>query len=237
MRQDFSKVLKELTSNFKTYIYMPAIIKSNYKNVIKHGLEDLIEDYNIQGFIVTSLGDLVLLEKYKRKYEFIGNFTLNCFNLSSISNFRNLGLSKITLSPELNLEDITSIYNVQKDHIPLELIVYGNTPVMKMNYCLLGTSNKCYPECMMRCRTSNKYYLIDRLGFRFRILPDNVQTVTTIFNSKTTCITHINTDINSVRIDLLDENIEEINTVLQIVKRGNRLEGTVFTNGHLNRDI
>lgn len=237
MRKDFSKVLKELTSNFKTYIYMPAIIKSNYKNVIKHGLEDLIEDYNIQGFIVSSLGDLVLLEKYKRKYEFIGNFTLNCFNLSSISNFRNLGLSKITLSPELNLEDITSIYNVQKDHIPLELIVYGNTPVMKMNYCLLGTSNKCYPECMMRCRTSNKYYLIDRLGFRFRILPDNVQTVTTIFNSKTTCITHINTDINSVRIDLLDENIEEINTIAKASVTHAKLEGKQYTYGNLNREV
>ena len=237
MRKDFSKVLKELTSNFKTYIYMPAIIKSNYKNVIKHGLEDLIEDYNIQGFIVSSLGDLVLLEKYKRKYEFIGNFTLNCFNLSSISNFRNLGLSKMTLSPELNLEDITSIYNVQKDHIPLELIVYGNTPVMKMNYCLLGTSNKCYPECMMRCRTSNKYYLIDRLGFRFRILPDNVQTVTTIFNSKTTCITHINTDINSVRIDLLDENIEEINTIAKASVTRTKLEGKQYTYGNLNREV
>lgn len=237
MRKDFSKVLKELTSNFKTYIYMPAIIKSNYKNVIKHGLEDLIEDYNIQGFIVSSLGDLVLLEKYKRKYEFIGNFTLNCFNLSSISNFRNLGLSKMTLSPELNLEDITSIYNVQKDHIPLELIVYGNTPVMKMNYCLLGTSNKCYPECMMRCRTSNKYYLIDRLGFRFRILPDNVQTVTTIFNSKTTCITHINTDINSVRIDLLDENIEEINTIAKASVTHTKLEGKQYTYGNLNREV
>ena len=216
---------------------MPAIIKANYKNVIKHGLEDLIEDYNIQGFIVSSLGDLVLLEKYKRKYEFIGNFTLNCFNLSSISNFRNLGLSKMTLSPELNLEDITSIYNVQKDHIPLELIVYGNTPVMKMNYCLLGTSNKCYPECMMRCRTSNKYYLIDRLGFRFRILPDNVQTVTTIFNSKTTCITHINTDINSVRIDLLDENIEEINTIAKASVTHAKLEGKQYTYGNLNREV
>ena len=143
----------------------------------------------------------------------------------------------MTLSPELNLEDITSIYNVQKDHIPLELIVYGNTPVMKMNYCLLGTSNKCYPECMMRCRTSNKYYLIDRLGFRFRILPDNVQTVTTIFNSKTTCITHINTDINSVRIDLLDENIEEINTIAKASVTHTKLEGKQYTYGNLNREV
>ena len=237
MRKNCVTPLKQITSNFKTYIYMPAIIKANYKNVIKHGLEDLIKEYNIAGFIISSLGDLILLEKYKRKYEFIGNFTLNCFNTASIHTFRGLGISKITLSPELNLEDITNINNIEKNHIPLELIVYGNTPVMKMNYCVLGVSNKCYPDCLMRCRTDNKYYLIDRLGFKFRILPDNVQTVTTIFNSKTTCITHIETGINSVRIDLLDENIDEINNIAKASATGAKLEGKQYTYGNLNREV
>ena len=237
MRKNCVTPLKQITSNFKTYIYMPAIIKANYKNVIKHGLEDLIKEYNIAGFIISSLGDLILLEKYKRKYEFIGNFTLNCFNTASIHTYRSLGISKITLSPELNLEDITNINNIEKNHIPLELIVYGNTPVMKMNYCVLGVSNKCYPDCLMRCRTDNKYYLIDRLGFKFRILPDNVQTVTTIFNSKTTCITHIETGINSVRIDLLDENIDEINNIAKASATGAKLEGKQYTFGNLNREV
>lgn len=237
MRKECTSALKQITSKFKTYIYMPAIIKANYKNVIKHGLEDLIKEYNIAGFIISSLGDLVLLEKYKGKYEFIGNFTLNCFNTTSIHTFRSLGISKITLSPELNLEDITNIYNIEKNHIPLELIVYGNTPVMKMNYCVLGVSNKCYPDCMMRCRTNNKYYLIDRLGFKFRILPDNVQTVTTIFNSKTTCITHVEAGIDSVRIDLLDESIDEINNIAKASLTGAKLEGKQYTYGNLNREV
>ena len=237
MRKECTSALKQITTKFKTYIYMPAIIKANYKNVIKHGLEDLIKEYNIAGFIISSLGDLVLLEKYKGKYEFIGNFTLNCFNTTSIYTFRSLGISKITLSPELNLEDITNIYNIEKNHIPLELIVYGNTPVMKMNYCVLGVSNKCYPDCMMRCRTNNKYYLIDRLGFKFRILPDNVQTVTTIFNSKTTCITHVETGIDSVRIDLLDESIDEINNIAKASLTGAKLEGKQYTYGNLNREV
>ena len=237
MRKNCANALKSITSNFKTYIYMPAIIKANYKNVIKHGLEDLIQEYNIQGFVIASLGDLVLLEKYKKKYEFIGNFTLNSFNVNSINLYRKLGLKKITLSPELNLEDITNIYTLENTHIPLELIVYGNTPVMKMNYCVLGITNKCYPECMMRCRTNNKYYLIDRLGFKFRILPDNVQTVTTIFNSKATCITHVETGIDSVRIDLLDESIDEINKIAKASATLEKLEGKQYTYGNLNREV
>ena len=53
--------------------------------------------------------------------------------------------------------------DIEKGHVPLEIMAYGNLPIMKMNYCLLGKSNKCYPTCQMRCQTSNKYYLSDRL--------------------------------------------------------------------------
>ena len=238
MRKDYINSLKTITANFKTYIYMPAIIKANYKNVIKHGLEGFIEQYNITGFVVSSLGDFVLLDKYKKKYDFIGNFTLNIFNNASIDIFKKLGISKITLSPELNLEDINGIYESVNHNVPLELMVYGNVPVMKMNYCLLGVSNLCYPECKTRCKQfDTKYYLKDRLGFKFRILPDNVQTVTTVFNSKTTAINHIETGINSVRIDLLDETVDEINSIVNACYNGIKLEGKQYTYGNLNRDV
>ena len=237
MRKNCTEALKTITSRFKTYIYMPAIIKANYKNIIKHSLEDLIKIHNVSGFIVSSLGDFVLLEKYRKDFDFIGNFTLNTFNTFSINTLQRMGISKITLSPELNLNDIQNICETEKSHIPLELIVYGNTPVMKMNYCVLGVTNKCYPECKARCQTSNKYYLRDRLGFNFRILPDNIQTVTTIFNSKVTSIQHIDTKINSVRMDFLDESIEEINSITKSVFEGTKLEGKQYTYGNINRDV
>ena len=74
-------------------------------------------------------------------------------------------------------------------------------------------------------------------GYEFRILPDNIQTVTTIFNSKTTCITHIDTSINSVRIDLLDETIDEINTIAKAAMNSTKLDGKQYTYGNLNRDV
>ena len=237
MRKDCQTALKTITSNFKTYIYMPAIIKSNYKNIIKHGLEDLLKTYNIAGFIISSLGDFILLEKYKGLYDFIGNFTLNIFNSFSIDILKKLGLTKITLSPELNSDDIHNIYKIENGNIPLELIVYGNTPVMKMNYCVLGISNKCYPKCKIRCKTSNKYYLRDRLGFEFRVLPDNIQTVTTIFNSKITSTQHLDTNINYFRMDFLDETLDEINSISKCVFNKTKLEGKQYTYGNLNREV
>ena len=72
---------------------------------------------------------------------------------------------------------------------------------------------------------------------KFRILPDNVQTVTTVFNCKTTSISSKDFNINFERIDILDENIQEINDIILKVKSGNRFEGKDYTNGNLNREI
>ena len=72
---------------------------------------------------------------------------------------------------------------------------------------------------------------------KFRILPDNIQNVTTIFNSKTTSISPKDFNVDFARIDILDESIDEINTIVKLIKSGQRLEGKEYTNGNLNRDI
>lgn len=118
-----------------------------------------------------------------------------------------------------------------------ELIVYGKLPLMHSHYCLLGKTNLCYPECKAKCKSNNKYYLQDRLHMKFRILPDNIQTVTTIFNCKTLSIIPSDFPVNSVRIDILDEDVSEINRVVNMVDNNQRFEGRDFTNGNLNREI
>lgn len=107
-----------------------------------------------------------------------------------------------------------------------------------MNYCLLGESDKCYPQCSAPCKNENNiFYLKDRLNMKFPIIPDNIQTVTTIFNSKITSISATNFDIDYARIDILEENVNEINKIIETVKNGKRLEGKQYTNGNLNRTI
>ena len=102
---------------------------------------------------------------------------------------------------------------------------------------MLGKTNKCYSSCEHKCNSSNKYYLKDRLGFLFRIIPDNIQTVTTIYNSKITSIESYNLPVDSVRIDILDENISEINSIIKTVHDGKKLEGNIYTNGNFNKEI
>ena len=102
---------------------------------------------------------------------------------------------------------------------------------MTNNYCYLGKSNKCYSNCSKLCNRNSNYVLKDRLGFEFKFLPDNIFNQTTIFNSKTTSITYDDININSVRIDILDESINEIIDIIETVKSGNRFEGKEYTNG------
>lgn len=71
----------------------------------------------------------------------------------------------------------------------------------------------------------------------FPIMPDNIQTVTTLFNSKITSISPQDFSINFARIDILEEDILQINKIVQIVKDRKRLEGKLYTNGNLNREI
>ena len=232
--KDFKNVVAELTENFETYIYMPTIMRNNYHKIISNNLSNILEQYKIKGFVLSNIGNIELLNDYKNKYEFIYNYTLNVFNNLTIAELADASKTTVTLSPELNKSDLQTF---AKTSCSTELIVYGRTPLMNSNYCLLGKSNKCYSACPHLCNSTNKFYLKDRIGFLFRVIPDNVDTVTTIYNSKITSIEHDEICVNSVRIDILDESISEINNIIDTVKTGKKLEGQEFTNGNFNKII
>ena len=75
------------------------------------------------------------------------------------------------------------------------------------------------------------------MGLNFRICLDNIQTVSTIYNSKITSIATKEFKNCSYRIDILDESIEEINKIIKTVNSGSKLEGKEYTNGNLNRQV
>jgi len=41
----------------------------------------------------------------------------------------------------------------------------------------------------------------------------------------------------SIKIDILDEKIKQINEIIQVHKNNRRLEGKEYTNGNLNTEI
>ncbi len=235
----FDKILKDLSNKFNLYIYMPTIVKSNYSNLLSFNLESTLTNFDIKGFVISNICNIKFLENLLKPIDtdldIIANYTFNIYNSNTINEFKKLGVSRYTISPELNRNMIT---NLCSDGIlPSELIVYGKTPLINMNYCPLGETDKCYPTCTQKCLSDNSYFLKDRLNMKFTIIPDNIQTVTTIFNSKITSIYPNEFNIDFARIDILDENIDEINNIITTVRNNQRFEGNNYTNGNLNKEL
>lgn len=228
--KEYKSSLEDISKKADLYIYMPCIMRNNYINLFKKHIDTILDNFKIKGFVISNIGQFELLDNYK-SYDIISNYTMNLYNNETA---KNLEVSTITLSPELSQDDLS---NIEISDKLSEMIFYGNTPIMNSNYCLLGNSNKCYKDCSKKCLLQNKYYLKDRLGILFRFIPDNIDTVTTIYNSKITSISTNNFQCNFARIDILDETISEINNIIKTVLSGNRFEGKNYTNGNINKNI
>ena len=230
----YYELINVLCTKFNVYIYMPTILKQKYFEKAKKIIDCSLNTFNLKGAVISHISQILLFNTYKN-LNLIGNYTLNIYNSSSISILENFNLKSVTISPELDEFGIIDISKTSS--LPKELIVYGNIPVMTTNYCLLGKSNKCYDKCKHLCLNNSQSYLTDRLNMKFRFIPDDNQTITTIYNSKTTSIEYKNFNIDFARIDILDENINEINNIIYNVKSDIRFEGKTFTNGNLKREI
>jgi len=257
INKKYEKVLKTISSKFNMYIYMPTIIKDPYKNLMEDQISKAINSYNIKGIILSNISQIYLIDIINKvfpnkSFDFICNYTFNVFNNKSMELLYKSNFSTITLSPEsdefllldimlnnslTNKDTINNKSNINSNMHKTELIVYGKTLLMTTNYCFIGNTNKCYPTCNSDCQTTSSYYLRDRLNLDFRIAQDNLQTLSYIYNSKTTSINSNNFSNDYSRIDILDENIDEINTIIECIEQEKKLEGSQFTNGNLKRKI
>ena len=186
------------------------------------------------GFVISNIGQLAYFEN--SQVPLIANYTMNVFNNETILQLENLNLSKITISPELTKEQIQSL----NAKVPLELMAYGRQVVMTSEHCPVGsivggfTSKK---PCSKPCIKDDIFFLKDRLGMKFRVLPDNIDCQSQILNSKITSIASKEISIDSIRIDLLDETVEEIQNIIDTHRKGGKLSGEDYTNGHINRPV
>lgn len=228
----------------KKYIVFPNITKANYATLIKKNLSKLITKVN--GFVLSNIGQLEYFEALNIDFsnvsntsniELIANYTFNTFNSYTLELLQELDFSKVILSPELTKYQINSLANL---NIKKEFIAYGNICVMTSEYCPVGSlvgglTNKT--KCSMPCAKGDKYFLRDRLNMDFRVLPDNIDCQSRIFNTKTNSIETKDLNINSIRLDIIDEPINEVQKIINTHKKGEKLSGENYTNGHLNRPV
>ncbi len=230
----------ELLENFKgkKFIVFPSITKANYAKLIKNNIDKLAS--KVDGFVLSNIGQLEYLKHLNKTL--IANYTFNTFNTFCIDELKKLGFEKVILSPELTKYQINQLGGDLKR----EIIAYGNTCVMTSEHCPVGaiagkftTNNKCSMPCQSCYNTKlpDKYYLRDRLGLDFRILPDNIDCQSKIFNAKITSIETSDLLVDSIRIDIIDEPLANVQKIIETHRAGKKMSGDVYTNGHLNRPV
>jgi len=214
----------KIINKFNTYLYLPAIIKGKYQELLVKNIEPIMKK-DIKGVVISNISQIEIAKKIGK--EIIANYTMNVINNKSAEEVSNLGISTITMSPEISKNNIRDMVAQNK-----EAIVYGRTLLMTSEYCTIGTFKNCTGKC-----EKGTYVLKDRMGFEFPIYTDRFNCNSKLYNSKITSISYLDLGVNSIRIDVLEENIDEINKIIKTHKNGERLEGQNYTNGNINREI
>lgn len=258
----FSEMLmpkgRELLSRLKdmeVYIYMPSITRGNYDKLIESRMDEII-DLGIDGLLVGNIG-LLGQEKFSSKLNIMGDYSLNCFNSSSLKQLAELGLNGVTLSLELTLNQIRDLEDIPG--FAKEAVVYGRIPLMTSEYCPVGSlaggfsSNK---QCTAACQ-KNQYYLKDRMGAQFPVICDRVDCRSTIFNSNVFLLEENIDKIKQAGVDIIrlnftdetpDEMVEIVNMHRALVDLGydalkrfgslvDRIKSRGFTKGHYFRGV
>ena len=233
--KQYWEIIKTLSRNNNLYIYLPTVLKDNFRNFYFNDIDAIIKKYKIKGLICSNLSCINYFSNLKGKLDLVANYTFNVFNNYTINELAEIGIKRVVLSPELDESNLKNITN--NSIIPTEVLVYGKLVLMNIGYCLLGSSNLCYPRCDMKCKENSKFYLKDRLNMNFRLIPDSIQTISTLYNSKINSISYSNIKPNFVRISILDENIDEINEIIKCVKNDKPFTGSNFTKGNFNKTV
>lgn len=180
---------------------------------------------------------------YKDTNSFITDYSLNAVNYKTVYLLHQLGAKRVTLSYEMNQEQIKGLIQNYYDTIGgypcLEVIVYGRAPLMFTHYCPLKTAGQCG-----KCK-KNEYVLKDEYG-SFPIL-SHEDCTTTILNGK---VLNLIDDIQSLshidtfRIQLTKETYAEAIKIIQTfqnklstMKPTRLFNSQTDTRGHFKREI
>lgn len=169
------KQLDEAIKSDIQVIYYEDIIKdvtpSSRLIPVKKRIQIHAEDHQAKSLLVHEIGSLET--KKPDQLMFTDEF-MNVTNRYTVRLLSSLGVSRVTLSPELTKERIQTLfksYQATYHEVPgLELVIYGRVDVMISKYCPIAKTYKTKQNCHL-CEM-HQYHLMDRLGLQFPLIND-----------------------------------------------------------------
>ena len=184
---------------------------------IKKDIKECAE-YGIDKFCVQNIGHIPLV----KGYEIFSSFTLNISNSLSAAEYKKLGVSVMTVSPEITLSQIGAI----TADVKTSVIGYGHIPLMTVKSCPMHNVKTC-KGC------DGKGFLTDRKGKKLPLLcHGKISGYREIFNPVPLYLgdkrRDINADYTELRFSVESKN--EVKRVIDKFMSGEPL-GTEFTRG------
>ena len=164
-----SSISGSLNTSTQIFLALSTISRNSLEKELKATLIQL-ESTNIDGYLVSTYGQLYILQEMGTQKQIMLNYTFNIFNNWAVEYFRSMGCG-VTLSQELNIHEINSITTRE-----FELVVYGRQILMSTHNCPIGLYGKCENK-----KTAG---LIDKTGANFPIMTDCHNCIAHILNGK-----------------------------------------------------
>lgn len=188
--------------------YLPQVILPHEERIFLADLANWKQGM-IDAIVVNNLGQIRQLWDRGWDKAIFAGIGLNIYNSQACALLTELGLERLTLSPELTLEQLTEL---NCGGAQSEVFAQGALQLMVSEHCVLGAvrgqrrrDEKEDAPCLRPCMNKQRTYLCDDKGFRFPLQPDNACR-THIFNSREHCLLAELPQLAAVGIDrvLLD---------------------------------
>ena len=183
--------------------------KDKYDNIY-YKVNRVYNDSKYKNFKLL-LGDIGSIYNLSKDNYVVSDYYLNVSNRYSISLLNRLGAKRITLSCELDDNEIRNVMNNCNSDI--ELIIYGRLELMIMKYDILNY--------LSNYNKNNKYYLESITGKKYPIILDKNSHImhSDIIDKINSINEYKNMGINNFRIELFDEDKNDIEKIINKIKK------------------
>ncbi len=137
----------------------PAVVLASRRVKPNHLL------YNVDALLCCEMG---AINEMEGKSMYVDSW-MNIVNDEAIQFYANKGAKRITLSEEMTLG---ALYNINKENLPLEVIVYGRSELMCLRHCVINANTVDTKDINCGMCRDHEYELIDRKGEHLPIIGD-----------------------------------------------------------------
>ena len=198
------------------FLILPRIWQEHQEDAIMKVLKQA-QSFAADGVLAGDLGGCLL--SLEDDLRVVTDFSVPVFNDAAVNTLLEAGVSRLTLSPELNRKQLQHL--TFKGTGLLELIVHGALPLVISEHCVLGAASGGKGKCGALCNRS--FFLKDRLGYLFPLVSDESCRMT-IYNSRELCLIEHFTEImetgyDILRLELRPSSAEHVRQVTGIYRR------------------